>query len=152
MKRFWAISFLLFCLVTCLTACGGRGKQLAPIDADDVAVVTATDALYSSYLYVIEDKDAIAELASVYNSIRYEPLSEEEDPEIFMDTLYYLNFAKSYDRSTIGESIAGVGISPKGYVFLTDGQTYQLTFSFDEARLKALLEEYDITPDPGTIE
>ena len=144
MKRILPLILSVLLIFSCLTACGEKGTQVAPIDAKDVQAVTATTALHSSYMYVITDESAIKELVDIYNSVRYESVPEGEAPDILMDTLYSLSFAKSFDNGVLGESITNIGISPKGYVFMTDGVTYKLTSSFDEAKLQSILEKYNI--------
>lgn len=136
--RILSLFIALFLLAAVLCACGQRCE---PLDASQVYKVTATDAIYSSYMYVIDDSVAIARLVDIYNGLtfeRYENISDTYD--LLMQKLYSINY---YD--TEGTCIAYCHISPDGYVFLDDLENpYRLTSQFDEFDLKLLLEEYDI--------
>lgn len=137
MKK-WICSILAVCLVLILTSCGGATPE--PLDADEVTAATVSTALYSSYLYVIEDRGAIRQLTELYNSLRYEALPDGEAPDILTDTLYTISFERADTDDTVSFSI-----SPRGYLKFSDDyeKTYRLLSRFDEEAFRQLIEEYD---------
>lgn len=140
LKRTVSAVFAALFLMLALSACGAD-RSVAPIDASEITEVTATDALYSSYLYVIEDQEAIAALCELYNSLTYRELADgEEAPDLMAGTLYTLCFHDTKKEQTM----AVCDISPAGYLLLGDVEhPYRLTSNFDEAYLVQLLETYN---------
>ena len=144
MKRFLLSLLCLLTAVFSLSSCGDKGKKVEPVNADEITQVTALDSPYSSYLYVIEDKEAIAELCAIYNSLTYRGLNDgEEAPDDLLvnGKLYDLHF---YDAEN-EPAVAFCYISPRGYLLLDDlDHPWLLTSPFDEDRLMKLLTEYHI--------
>lgn len=141
MKR---LLLILLCSLTVfsLSSCGEKVKKVEPVNADEITQVTALDSPYSSYLYVIEDKEAIAELCAIYNSLTYRELNDREeapDDLLVNGKLYDLRFYDAENEHTA----ASCCLSPRGYLLL-DGldHPYVLTCPFDEDRLMKLLTEY----------
>ena len=147
---------LIVCLCVCIILSAASCAQEArpdPLDAADVASVTATDSVTSSFLYVIKDEQAIAELVGLYNDLRYTPcgasLSDMLSDDLGGGALYMITYqSRSSDSDT---PPACVWLSPRGYVYFSgyeaqegdDLPVYRLTSAFDEERLKALLEQYN---------
>lgn len=136
-------SFLLVLVVSCtLVSCTGKENRPAALSADEVAQVTASTAIYSSYLYVIEDRAAVAELTELYNGLTYRELRPgEEAPDGLLSEMYILEY---YDAK--GEVITDCFISPEGYVRFRDSfeTVYVLTSDFDEENLMNILEKNNI--------
>ena len=150
MKRLLAFLLLLFIMLS-LASCTGELRP-EPIDAADVGHITATTAIYSNYMYVVEDDEAIAELVGLYNDLRYVPTDEVSFADLLGDTLYSITYQS---RSPDSERpLANVLISPRGYVHFTDYEAeddpdaelpvYRLTNAFDEERLNEILNTYDV--------
>ena len=150
MKRLLAV--LLMVLVTVsLASCGGEMCP-EPLDAADVGCITVSDAVYSNYLYVIDDTQAIAELTELYNDLRY--VQTDEENSLVLDSTLYMIAYQPVNSGIEEPPLASVWISPRGYVHFTDYEgeddpdagmiVYRLTSDFDEERLKALLQEYNV--------
>ena len=151
MKRLLAV--LLMVLVTVsLASCGGEMCP-EPLDPAEVGHVKVSDAIYSNYLYVIEDESAVRELTELYNDLRYKPADDVSFVDLLDGTLYMIAY-QPVNSGTEEPPLASVWISPRGYVHFTDYEgeddpdagmiVYRLTSDFDEERLKALLKEYNI--------
>lgn len=151
MKRLSAL-LLAVILTACLLAACSFEQRPEALRARDVACVTASTAVFSSYLYVVEDDQAIAELVDLYNTLTYVPTDDVAFSDLLGDTLYMITYQRrSIYSSTADSPLASVWISPQGYVHFTDYEAeedpdadlpvYRLTNDFDEERLKALLEE-----------
>ena len=148
MKRVICLLLAVILVASALVSCG-KGETDAAIDGSAVKLVTATDSLFSSYLYVIEDAGAVAELVELYNGVSYEPEPADDSlkSELMMDTLYMLSYhAEAISDGEISDSAASLWISPKGYVLIDADDTmeaHKLTSTFDPERLAELLKEYD---------
>ena len=148
MKRIICVLLAVMMIVS-LTACGYEKPE--SLDASEVKFVSVSESLFSSYLYLIEDEEAVAELTKLYNSVRYKPLADgEELPSLLLGKLYMLSF---YDKEPVDgvmpEAVAWIAISPDGYVMPYNSENsfddaYKLTSVFDEERLKQILKEYDV--------
>ncbi len=142
MKRALSIVLIVLLFAIALSACGGLNRKLPQLDPAQVTEVTATDSPYSSYLYVIDDQGAIAQLCAFYNAMTYRELSPgEEKPEnLLVGKLYSLHFHDAESEHTL----ASCYISPDGYLLADDFEhPYRLTSAFDEEQLRALLEKYN---------
>lgn len=159
MKKLFAVLAAVLLAGMVLASCGGgetepAQESLAPLERGSVTCVTASDAVYSSYLYVIDDEKALDELVGLYNSVTCAPLAEgEQAPDLLTGTLYMLDFYDAVTDGNYGDPIARLYLSPQGYVMLDDGENIlenvrRLTSAFDEERLKALLTEYDSQKTP----
>ena len=157
MKRIIAVLLAVVLLAALLTACGGNdGLHPEPLDADEVGIVTASDAIYSDYLYVIEDDVAVAELVELYNGLRYEPTDKVSFSDLLGGTLFQISYQTGVLKSSEYPILASVWISPDGYVYFSDVEgeedsdaelpVYRLTSSFDEERLREILKKYDANP------
>lgn len=153
MKRIVSVLLSVMLLAVGLAACGSEGQHPDPIDKAAVRTVTISDSVFSSYLYQIADEEAVADLVKLYNELTLEPLADgEEKPEILTDTLYSITYYReSVEGGVFDKPVASVSLSPKGYAIMesSDGLTssyYRLTRSFDEARLKEILQTYDANP------
>lgn len=124
------------------------------LNADEITQITATDSMYSSYLYVIEDKDGIEALIELCNGLRYVPTDKVSFFDLMGDTLYTLTFFRNSSTKDSESRFAGVHISPQGYLYYMDFENmynadlsvYHITSGFDEERLKSLLKSYDSIP------
>lgn len=138
MKRIAALALAVILLALSLTACSEKRPE--PLSADDVSKVTATTSVYSSYMYVIEDRDAIGELVDMYNSLTYTelPLDEMKPSDLLSDTTLY---CITYE---VGGSYQNIDLSPKGYLMLGDFEhVCKLGSGFDENKLTDILETYN---------
>lgn len=141
MKRTLSIVLIMLLFTITLSACDGN-RKLSPFDPSQVTEVTATDSPTSSYLYVINDRKAIAQLCEFYNSLTYRELKDgEEKPDnLLLGKLYSLHFNNAESEHTL----ASCYVSPDGYLLADDYKhPYKLTSSFNEEQLRALLEKYN---------
>ena len=86
-KRAFAVLIAAALIAVSLAACGGRssGQSLEKLDKDEIKLVTGLDSIHSSYMYMIEDEEGVAELVDLYNNVRYEPVPEgEEAPQLLL--------------------------------------------------------------------
>jgi hypothetical protein len=121
------------------------------LNPDEVKQITASESMYSSYLYVIEDKEGIDAIVELCNSLRFVPTDELSFSDLLGDTLYSLIFSRDASSTEAEGTLAGIHISSQGYVYYMDyAQMYEedlpvcrLMSQFDEERLKSLLKEYD---------
>ena len=160
MKRVICI-VLAVLMAAALCSCGQQNEgRLSQLDKGKVKMVSGMDSLYSSYFYIIEDEGAVAELTDLYNSVRFEPVPEEEQPkDILMDTIPLQYHYEPANNGIISDAVASLWISPRGYVLLENGDdmiAYKLTSSFDADRVKAILDEYgrggdDKLPDDDSL-
>lgn len=156
MKRLIAVLLLLI-LMTSFASCAEEMRP-EPLNAAGVRYVTASTAIYSNYLYVIEDTDAIAELVALYNGLRYVPTDEVSFADLLGGTLYRISYERDDPGNAERPTLACAWISPEGYVYFTDYDheddpdavmpVYRLTSDFDEAWLKEILETNDIMQEP----
>lgn len=159
MKRVLCIIFALLIASLALASCDNGGVRFDPLDSGKVKLVTASDAIYSSYMYMIEDEGALAELTELYNSMSYDakPDGAAASADLLADKLYFLSY--HYEEAVDGvipAAAATLWLSPKGYVLIEDEenstmQAHKLTSSFDAEHLEDLLAKYDTTPDISII-
>ena len=150
MKRIITIILAALLIAAVFAGCGEEAQKTelhpARIDPGKITFINASDAIFSSYLYVIEDETAIWELVDLYNDLTFEELAEgEEAPDLLSGTLYSLTFYEG-NGDEDPENYASVAISPQGYLLfpLQDyGHAYRLLSDFDEAHVKKLLEDYN---------
>ena len=141
MKKCISLIAAVIIVMLMLTACG-EPKTLSPeqISAEDITQVEATDALYSSYLYIVEDADAIAELVDMYNALTYTDDCDKQPMDILGGVLYSLTFSGGAD------AVYNCYICPDGYLMIGDDafeKVYTLTGGFDEDKLRSILGEYN---------
>ena len=158
MKRIICILAAVLLVALTLASCGEAGGRLDPLDAGRITLVTASESIFSSYMYLIEDEGAISELVGLYNDLTYDTQPDAEIvAELMADTLYMISYhEETAVDGVIPVSIATLWISPKGYLLLEDEgdstlKAYKLTSSFDEERVLDLLTKYDTTPDLNII-
>ena len=164
MKRIVTLILVIVLAAVSLASCGGKTAEVErpKLDKNEIKLVTAMDAIFSSYLYVISDKEAIGELVELYNSVEYAPVPEgEEVPDLYMDKLYMLYFHDEEPvDGAIGDAVAELWISPKGYIIVDESRysdndaddadslkTYKLTSDFDEDSLAKLLKDFDASSE-----
>ena len=158
MKRIICILAAVLLVALTLASCGEAGGRLDPLDAGRIKLVTASESVYTSYIHMIEDEGAIAELVGLYNGLTYDTQPDADmAAELLTDTLYMISYHEEQDvNNVIPISVATLWISPKGYLLLEDEgdstlKAYKLTSSFDEERVLDLITNCDTAPDLNII-